>query len=389
MRHSTILSLFSTLVTLTHAQTTESLVVTAAQIAQSIKLSLPNPSLALVPQPYYWWQSGIVNNALFTYGFVTGDRQFEDLAKNTLYNQATGANDFMMPEATGNDDQAWWALSALTAAENNVAVPAGSTTFLSMAQNVFNEQKARWDESSCGGGMRFKINAGDAGYEYKSSIANGLFFQLAARLAKLTGDADARAWAEKSYDWITATGLVDAEYNVYDGTDAAGACVDLNRNQWSYNAGVFLYGAAVMASQTGDAKWVDRSSGLLAAAQRTFVRDGALYEPTCEDQGNCNNDQVSFKGILARWLGATAVELPALKDSIAGTVGDVSGRVQKSWAPSLGPMEQFVALESVDAAVRANGGVAAAYGMISPRGSMDGVERRVRRSVAGRILWDA
>ncbi|OAG02003.1 glycoside hydrolase, partial [Paraphaeosphaeria sporulosa] len=289
------------------------LVVTAAQIAQSIKSSLPNPSLVLVPQPYYWWQSGIVNNALFTYGFVTGDKQFEDLAKNTLYNQATAANDFMMPDATGNDDQAWWALSALTAAENNVAVPAGSPTFLSMAQNVFNEQKGRWDESSCSGGMRFKINAGDVGYEYKSSIANGLFFQLAARLAKLTGDADAKAWAEKSYDWIASTGLIDTDFNVYDGTDAASGCVDLNHNQWSYNAGVFLYGAAVMASQTGDAKWADRTNGLLAAAQRNFVRDSALYEPICEDQGTCNNDQVSFKGILARWLGATAVERPDLK----------------------------------------------------------------------------
>lgn len=386
MRHSAIFSLLPTLLPLTHAQTTESLVVTAAQIAQSIKLSLPNPSLALVPQPYYWWQSGIVNNALFTYGFVTGDRQFEDLAKNTLYNQATAANDFMMPEATGNDDQAWWALSALTAAENNVVVPAGSPTFLSMAQNVFNEQKARWDESTCSGGMRFKINAGDAGYEYKSSIANGLFFQLAARLAKLTGDADARAWAEKSYDWMSSTGLIDATFNVYDGTDSAGECLDLNLDQWSYNAGVFLYGAAVMASQTGDAKWVDRTNGFLAAAQRNFVRDSALHEPICDNQGTCNNDQISFKGILARWLGATAVELPDLKDSIAGTLGGVSGQVQTSWAPSLGPMQQFVALESVNAAVRTSGGVAAAYGMIG--GSKNVVKRSARRSVAGRIAWD-
>ncbi|KAF2440203.1 glycoside hydrolase family 76 protein [Karstenula rhodostoma CBS 690.94] len=387
MRRSAFLSLLPTLLSLTHAQTTESLVVTAAQIAQSIKLSLPNPSLVLVPQPYYWWQSGIVNNALFTYGFVTGDKQFEDLAKNTLYNQATGANDFMMPEATGNDDQAWWALSALTAVENGVAVPAGSPTFLSMAQNVFNEQKARWDESSCSGGMRFKIRAGDAGYEYKSSIANGLFFQLAARLAKLTGDADARAWAEKTYDWITSTGLIDAAFNVYDGTDAASGCVDLNTNQWSYNVGAFLYGAAVMASQTGDKKWVDRTHGLLEAAQRNFVRDGALYESICEGRGTCNNDQVSFKGILARWLGATAVELPDLKNTIAVMLRPVSGQVQRSWAPSLGPMQQFVALESVNAAIRASGGVAAAFGMIG--GSKTVVKRKARRSLAGRIVWDA
>ncbi|KAJ4351871.1 hydrolase 76 protein [Didymosphaeria variabile] len=351
-----------------------------------MKSTLPNQSLVLVAQPYYWWQSGIVNNAFFTYGFVTGDKQFEDLSKNTLYNQATAANDFMMPDATGNDDQAWWALSALTAAENGVAVPAGSPTFLSMAQNVFNEQKGRWDESTCGGGMKFKINAADAGYDYKSSIANGLFFQLAARLAKITGDADTLSWAEKSYDWMTSTGLIDGDFNVYDGTDDATECVDLNHNQWSYNAGAFLYGAAVMASHTADAKWVERTRGFLDAAQRNFVKDGALYEPICEGNGSCNNDQVSFKGILARWLGATAVVLPELKDTIASLLNGVSANVQSTWTPSLGPMRHFVALESVDAAVRANGGVAAVYGMIG--GSKNVVKRAaVRRSIAGRISW--
>jgi mannan endo-1,6-alpha-mannosidase len=384
MRSSTYLTFLPSLSPLIHAQTMESLVTTAAQIAQAMKLSLPNPSLVLVAQPYYWWQSGIVNNALLSYGFVTGDSQFQDLAKNTIYSQATAANDFMMPDATGNDDQAWWALSALTAAENGVPVPAGAPTFLSMAQNVFNEQKARWDESTCGGGLRFKINAGDAGYDYKSSIANGLFFQLAARLAKFTSDADARAWAEKSYTWVASAGLIDADFNVYDGVDAASGCAEPNPKQWSYNAGAFLYGAAVMASQTGDATWAARTQGFLSAAQRTFVRGDALFEPVCEDQGTCNNDQVSFKGILARWMGATAVEVPALKDAIAGTLGAVSAQVQRNWTPGWGPMQQFVALESVDAAIRANGGLAAAYGMIG--GSKNVVERR---SVAGRIVWDA
>ncbi|KAJ4299895.1 hydrolase 76 protein [Kalmusia sp. IMI 367209] len=389
MRTSTYLSAISPLLAFTSAEDTtttiSSLITSAAQIAQSLKLTFPNPSLVLAPQPYYWWQSGIINNALFTYGFVTGDKQYEDLSKNTLFNQATAGNDFIMPEATGNDDQAWWALSALTAAENGVPVPAGAPAFVDLARNVFNEQKARWDESTCSGGMKFKINAGDAGYDYKSSIANGLFFQLAARLAKLTGDADAQAWAEKSYDWVAGVGLIDGDFNVYDGTDDSKGCVDLNHNQWSYNVGAFLYGAAVMASHTSSPTWLDRTKGLLAAAERNFVRDGSLFEAICEGDGSCNTDQVSFKGILARWLGATAVILPELQGEITGILVGVSKGVQGRWNPSLNSIEQFVALETVDAAIRASGGAAAAYGMIGAGRSV--VKREVKRSIAGRIWW--
>lgn len=394
MRFSTYLSTATTIASLVHAQTaptTSSLITTAAQIAQAMKITLPNQSLVLVAQPFYWWQSGIVNNALFTYGFVTRDTQYQDLSVNTLFNQATAGNDFMMPDATGNDDQAWWALSALTAAENNVRVPAGSPTFLSMAQNVFNEQKARWDTSTCGGGLRFKIKAGDPGYDYKSSIANGLFFQLAARLAKMTNDPDALSWAEKSYDWMTSVGLIDELYNVYDGADDSSNCATPNANTWSYNSGVFLYGAAVMASHTSDPQWADRARGFLAATQRTFILNGdTLYEPICDDNGSCNNDQVSFKGILARWMGAAAVEMPDLRAEIAGVMAGVAAKVQSSWtAGSKGPMNLFVALESVDAAVRAGGSVdEGVYGMIGPRSVGGGVEHgKRRRSVAGRISW--
>lgn len=391
MRCSACIAAVTTAYTVVYAQggpTTESLITTAAQIAQTLRSTFPNPSLALVPGPYFWWQSGLVNDALFTYGSITGDKQYEDLTKNTLFNQATGGNDFMMSDAHGNDDQAWWALAALTAAENNVPVPAGAPTFLSMAQNVFNEQKARWDMSTCGGGMKFKINAGEAGYDYKSTIANGLFFQLAARLAKLTGDADAMAWAEKSYDWVTSMGLIDGDFNVYDGTDDSKGCVDLNHDQWSYNAGVFLYGAAVMASQSpDDPKWSDRTIGLLGAAQRNFVRNNALFETQCEGDGSCNTDQISFKGILARWLGATAVVYPDLQGPIAALLTGISKNAQNSWSTSLNLMEQYVALETVDAALRANGGVPAVYGMIGA--DRDALKRIARRSIAGRILLNA
>ncbi|KAF2247343.1 glycoside hydrolase family 76 protein [Trematosphaeria pertusa] len=364
-------------------------------MAQAVKAVYPNQNLALLPQPYWWWESGSTVDALLTYAEATGDKQYETLLSSTIMNQATGTNDFMTPDATGNDDQAWWALAALTAAENDVPVPSGGVPWLTLAQNVFNQQKARWDTTRCNGGMKWKINVGDGtdGYHYKSSIANGLFFQLAARLAKLSNDADALSWAEKAYDWVTSVGLIDGEFNVFDGTDDAkgeNGCVDVNHDQWSYNVGVFLHGSAVLAAHTSDAKWLDRTKGFVASTQRTFVRDGALFEEKCEGDGSCNTDQVSFKGTLARWLGGTAVVLPELKVQIANLMGANAAKVQGGWSAGLAAMDQFTGLEVVDAAVRARGEQRVAEeGMIGmSRSGKREVEKR-GRSVAGRVWWEA
>lgn len=370
--------------------TTEALITSAAQMAQALKASYPNPSLAFLPQPYWWWESGSSIDALLTYGLTTGDTQYQSLLSNTILNQATAGNDFMTADATGNDDQAWWALAALTAAESNVPAAAGAVSFLSLAQNVYNEQKGRWDTSRCNGGMRWKISVGDGtdGYHYKSTIANGLFFQLAARLAKLTNDAEALSWAEKAYDWVVSVGLIDADFNVYDGTDdqkGDSGCADVNHDQWSYNTGVFLYGAAVMAAHTSDPIWLDRTKGLLAAAQRNFINNGALFETKCEGSGTCNTDQVSFKGTLARWMGATAAVLPDVRVQIANLMGVNAAKVQTGWSASLGAMDQFNGLEIVDAATRARAEQVAAQGMIGDKKSS---VKMVKRSLAWRVWWE-
>lgn len=369
--------------------TTASLVASGAQMAQALRSVFPNQNLALLPQPYWWWESGSSIDALLTYGVTTGDKQYQTLASNTLLNQATAGNDFMTPDATGNDDQAWWALAALTAAEGNVPVPAGAVSYLALAQNVFNEQKGRWDSSRCGGGLRWKISVGDGtdGYHYRSSIANGLFFQLAARIAKLTNDAEALSWAEKAYDWVVSVGLIDGDFNVFDGTDDAkgpAGCADVNHDQWSYNVGVFLHGSAVLAAHTSDAKWMDRTKGLLASAQRTFIRDGALFEEKCEGDSSCNTDQVSFKGSLARWLGATAAVLPDLRVSIANLMGMNAAKVQAAWSASAGIMQHFTGLEIVDAATRARAEQVASAGMIGEKKS----SAKLKRSLAGRFWWE-
>lgn len=74
-------------------------------------------------------------------------------------------------------------MSAMAAAEYNFPnPPAGSPSWLSLAQAVFNREVARWDNATCGGGVRWQIFITSAGYDYKNSVTNGALFNIAARL---------------------------------------------------------------------------------------------------------------------------------------------------------------------------------------------------------------
>ena len=98
----------------------------------------------------------------------------------------------------------------------------------------------------CGGGLRWQIFPFNKGYDYKNTISNGGFFQLAARLARYTGNDTYAQWAEKSYDWMLGTPLLTDDYAVYDGTHVDRNCTVPEKTQWTYNVGTFLMGAVNM-----------------------------------------------------------------------------------------------------------------------------------------------
>ncbi len=169
----------------------------------------------------------------------------------------------------GNDDQAFWGLAAMSAAENKFPNPPDNQPqWLALAQAVFNSQALRWDEPTCGGGLKWQIFTFNNGYNYKNSISNGCFFQLAARLAMYTGNKTYAEWAARSYEWSERVGLISPDYYIYDGSDDLINCTQLNHIQWSYNAGVYLLGAATMFRFVGMLRphrkidmadyWVDR-----------------------------------------------------------------------------------------------------------------------------------
>lgn len=68
----------------------------------------------------YWWESGVLWNALIGYSYLTGDSQYDDRISQGILWQLGDYDAFMPPNQTktlGNDDQSSWALAAMTAAE--------------------------------------------------------------------------------------------------------------------------------------------------------------------------------------------------------------------------------------------------------------------------------
>lgn len=188
---------------------------------------------------------------LIDYWTLTGDSTYNSLVSEGLLHQVGTDANFMpanQTSALGNDDQSFWGLTAMSAAEHNFPnPPKDQPQWVELAQAVFNSQVPRWDEQTCAGGLRWQIFPFNAGFDYKNSISNGLMFNMASRLARYTGNQTYADWADKIYTWMEDRSLVDDKFNVFDGShDLQTNCSTHVPIQWTYNVGVLLHGAANM-----------------------------------------------------------------------------------------------------------------------------------------------
>ena len=260
--------------------------------------------------------------ALVDYWYYTGDDTYNDVTQQGLLFQVGPENDYMPPNQSlteGNDDQGFWGMAVMTAAEYNFQdPPPDQPQWLALAQAVFNTQAARWDTTECGGGLRWQIFTWNNGYDYKNSISQACFFNLAARLARYTGNQSYADWADKTWDWMVDTGLIDVStYDVVDGMHVKN-CSQFTPYQWSYNVGGFLIGAAAMYNFTEGSEretWRDRVDGLLNGTN-VFFKNGVMTEVACEPVNLCNIDQQSFKAYLSRWMAATTKWAPWTYDRV-------------------------------------------------------------------------
>ncbi|OIW34208.1 glycoside hydrolase, partial [Coniochaeta ligniaria NRRL 30616] len=287
----------------------------------------PGQTPGILPGPppagdYYWWEAGAMWNTLIDYWRATGDATYNDLVAQGILFQIGPGDNFMPPNQTaslGNDDQGIWGMAALAAAETGLSNPSDDprSQWLVLARNVFDDLAARWDDSDsadqCGGGLRWQIAAANQGYDYKNSMSTGTLFNLAVRLARLTGNATYYGeWAERTWGWMETVGFLDKETGaIYDGAHVQNNCSDVNRARFSYVLGTFVQGAANMYNATdAGAAWRDRLSTLVNGTDVFTGDDCVPVESACEAEGTCTTDMRAFKGILLRGLAVSAAQAP-------------------------------------------------------------------------------
>jgi mannan endo-1,6-alpha-mannosidase len=111
---------------------------------------------------------------LLDYWHWTGDDTYNDMTYRALLHQAGPDEDFKDRNWTaslGNDDQAFWGMSALVAAETKFQdPPKDQAQWLALAQAVWHEQTADdLRDGGCGFGLRWQAVKNNRGFDYKNS----------------------------------------------------------------------------------------------------------------------------------------------------------------------------------------------------------------------------
>jgi mannan endo-1,6-alpha-mannosidase len=163
-------------------------------------------------------------------------------------------------------------------------------------------------------------------------IANGIFFNLGARLARYTGNDTYAKYANETWDWIEKIGFLNNEtYAVYDGAHVEDNCTDINKQEFSYNNAVFTLGAAHMYNYTdGSELWKNRVQKLVDHGLSYFFPDNIAVEPSCETARTCTTDMQSFKGFVHRWYATATTIAPFIADQVLPVLSDSANAAIKT-----------------------------------------------------------
>lgn len=137
---------------------------------------LKNGTSLLPEDKYYWFNNAALWASIIEFGHNTGDSTYASKALAAIASQYGDNADFAPEQQTlteGNDDQAFWATTALLAAERGQDDPKGKPKWVDAAIKVYTTQQERYDaETACKGGLRWQIRAANSGYNYKNCTYN-------------------------------------------------------------------------------------------------------------------------------------------------------------------------------------------------------------------------
>jgi predicted alpha-1,6-mannanase (GH76 family) len=242
-----------------------------------------------------WWNSANGITALVDYARVSKSTEYNSILATT-FTVAQKKNQGFLNKYY--DDEGWWALAWIDAYDLT-----RNKAYLAMAESIFADMAASWDDT-CGGGIWWSKDK-----DYKNAIANELFFSVAAHLVNRTSGATRRQyleWGNREWKWFQGTGMINAKGLINDGLNngkgrsAGPACTNNGRTTWTYNQGVVLGGLAELSSANHDQGLRQAAQKIAMAAITQLVdSNGVLHDP-CEPK--CGADGVQFKGIFVRNL---------------------------------------------------------------------------------------
>lgn len=237
-----------------------------------------------------WWNAANAITVLADYDRVAHATEYNAIFANTFAAAQTTSPRFLNKFY---DDEGWWALAWIDAYDLT-----RDQAYLSMAESIFADMAASWDDT-CAGGIWWSKDR-----NYKNAIANELFLSVAAHLTHRTSGAARQGylqWSAREWKWFQASSMINADGLVNDGLRiASGACTNNGRTTWTYNQGVVLGGLTEYAEASSDPALL-RAADRIAHAAITRLADarGVLHDP-CEPK--CGADGVQFKGIFVRNL---------------------------------------------------------------------------------------
>lgn len=273
-----------------------------------------------------WWQSATALESIIDYMRLSGDSTYRDAIEAAFTNAQQSARGFIN---FYYDDEGWWAITWIKAFDLT-----GDERYLRMAESIFDDMAAGWDEGTCGGGLWW-----DKTPKYKAAIQNELFLVVAARLHQRSGGRGRYLdWARREWAWFENSGMINAGHLVNNGLDES--CQNDGEPTWTYNQGVILGGLVELHRITGDGGLLDTARAIADAAITTLSRDGILQEP-CEPSGECDGDKESFKGIFVLYLAYLREHLPADDYRVGSYARFLMTNADSVWANDRSSSDRF------------------------------------------------
>jgi predicted alpha-1,6-mannanase (GH76 family) len=253
-------------------------------------------SSGLYQKPTDWWNSANAITVLVDYSRATHTTQYLSAVENSFRkaNKAYGVTNFTNDS---NDDEGWWALAWIDAYDLTKA-----PYYLEMAQTIFADMTTQWDTTTCGGGVWWSKDLKHSAY--KNAITNELFLEIAASLANRVPDGTRRAeylsWAQKEWQWFSASGMINSDHMINDGLNATNpvACINNKQTTWTYNQGVILGGLVELYKADHDPALLSKAQMIASATMTHLVTSAGVLE---EALGG-GPDLPQFKGIFMRNL---------------------------------------------------------------------------------------